>query len=274
MRVPILTYHAANVASSDYVGNDHVAFAADLEMLHAAGWHVLPLGKVLDAYVRKDGDLPRRCVAITCDDGTDFDFHDLDYPGHGEQRSFANILHDFRARHGVDAQPGLHLTSFVIAGPDARRQIDAACLWARGQIGEQWWPAAQASGLISIENHSWDHNHPCLDLEAPDGLQRGNFHTVTSDARAEFEITRAQRYLHERLGAAPSLFCYPFGDVPEFLRAQWLPANGSSIGLRAAFGVGARPMSFTDDQWDLPRYVCGWHWKTAEDFVALLRDVG
>ncbi len=274
MRVPILTYHAANVASSDYVGNDHLALAADLESLHATGWRVLPLSSVVDAFESHDADRLHRCIALTCDDGTDFDFHDLEYPGHGVQRSFANILLDFRARHGAAAQPGLHLSSFVIADPAARRQIDAACLFARDQIGDDWWSAAQGSGLLSIENHSWDHNHPCLGTDAPDGMPRGDFHAVNSDRRAEFQITQAQQRLAACLGTAPSMFCYPFGHVPDFLRMQWLPRRAPAIGLRAAFGDGARPVSFADDRWNLPRYVCGWHWKTPEDFAALLRDVG
>jgi peptidoglycan/xylan/chitin deacetylase (PgdA/CDA1 family) len=274
MRVPILTYHAANVASSDYVGNDHVALAADLETLHAAGWRVLPLSRVVDAYESPDAALLHRCIALTCDDGTDFDFHDLEFPGYGVQRSFTNILHDFRTRHGRAAQPGLHLTSFVIADPAARRAIDRACMFARDQIGEGWWSAAQASGLVSIENHSWDHNHPCLNPDTPDGMPRGDFHTVNNDARAEFEITRAQDHLRACLGSAPSMFCYPFGHVADFLRAHWLPRRGPATGLRAAFGDGARPVTFADDRWNLPRYVCGWHWKTPEDFAALLRDLG
>jgi hypothetical protein len=274
MRVPILTYHAANVASNDYIGNDHVALAADLETLQAMGWRVVPLAAVVDAFEGDDTMALQRCIALSCDDGTDFDFFDLEFPGYGVQRSFANTLQDFRARHGVDAQPGLHLSSFVIADPLARRQIDQACLFGRDQIGDGWWRDAQASGLLSIENHGWDHNHPCLQSLAPDGLARGDFHAVSSDARAEFEVTQAQHFLRDALGRAPAMFCYPFGHVSEFLRTQWLPRRGPALGLRAAFGDGARPVMHSDHRWNLPRYVCGWHWKTAEDFAALLRDVG
>ena len=32
-RVPVLTYHAANVDGDSYAGNDHVALAADLAKL-------------------------------------------------------------------------------------------------------------------------------------------------------------------------------------------------------------------------------------------------
>lgn len=273
MRVPILTYHAANVASADYVGNDHLALAADLEFLHAAGWRVLPLGLLVDALLSAEPPDLRRCVGLSCDDGTDFDFSDLEFPGHGVQRSFFNILRDFQLRHGRDAQPSLHMTSFVVADPAARQQMDVHCLFKRAQISDHWWRGAAASGLFGIENHSWDHNHPCLQSAAVEGLQRGDFHAVSTEAQAEFQITQAQRYLRDQLGSTPSLFCYPFGHVSEYLRSDWLPRRGPQVGLRAAFGDAPRPLTADEDIWNLPRYVCGWHWKTADDFAALLRDV-
>lgn len=273
MRVPILTYHAANVAGRDYVGNDHVALAADLEALHAAGWRVVPLGRVVDALDRGDaGDLSR-CVALTCDDGTDFDVHDLEFPGHGVQRGFLGILRDFRARHGHAAQPGLHLTSFVVADPIARRAIDRACLFDRDQIREDWWRAAQDSGLMAIGNHSFDHNHPCLGPDGPHGLRRGEFHAVADETKADYEIAGAQDYLARALAPSrPEYFCYPFGQVPEFVSTDWLPRRGPALGLRAAFGADGRVATLADDRWNLPRYVCGWHWKAPEDFAALLRE--
>ena len=32
MQIPILTYHAMNVSGNSYESNDHVAFAADLDL--------------------------------------------------------------------------------------------------------------------------------------------------------------------------------------------------------------------------------------------------
>ena len=42
-QVPVLTYHASPVGGPDYAGNDHVAFARDLETATRLGWHIVPL---------------------------------------------------------------------------------------------------------------------------------------------------------------------------------------------------------------------------------------
>jgi hypothetical protein len=160
MRVPVLAYHAVNIAGNEYATNDHVAFAADLRLIDDLGLRIVPLHWVVDQVIgAADRDLTG-CVALTCDDGSAFDFHDLDHPTHGPQRSLFNCLQDFIAERGAQAQPDLHLTSFVIASPEARERMDQACLAGLGWMGEDWWREANESGLMAIENHSWDHNHP------------------------------------------------------------------------------------------------------------------
>src|SRR5437868_11553101 len=95
MRIPVLTYHAVNIAGNDYANNDHVAFAADLRLIDDLGLRIVPVHWLVDALL---GDTQRAledCVALTCDDGTDFDFFDLDHPEHGTQRSLYNCMRDF-----------------------------------------------------------------------------------------------------------------------------------------------------------------------------------
>lgn len=273
MQVPILTYHGVNIAGNAYDGNDHVAFAADLELIHRLGLRIVPVHWVVDQLLgHTDRDL-RGCVALTCDDGSNFDYDDLDHPDHGVQLSFYNALADFRRRHGRAAQPNLHLTCFVIADPAARARMDTACLVGRDWMRQDWWRDAQASGLIAIENHSWDHNHPCLDSPGPHGLVRGDFFAVASEAQAEFEITQAQHYIAEQMKPdSARLFCYPFGHVNSFLKDDWLPRRGPSVGLDAAFGDGAVPVTLHSPRWNLPRYICGWHWKTPERLEEILRE--
>lgn len=271
MQVPVLTYHGVNIAGGDYAGNDHVAFAADLDAIHALGLRIVPLQWVVDQLLgRAQRDL-RRCVALTCDDGSNFDYYDLDHPEHGRQLSFYNALRGFRARHGAAAQPQLHLTAFVIADPAARARMDSACLVGRDWMQSAWWRSAQDSGLIAIENHSWDHNHPCLDSPGPHGLVRGDFHAVADADQAEFQIARAQQFLAIQLAPhSPRLFCYPFGHVNDYLSREWLPRRGAAVGLDAAFGDAAAPVTLQSYRWNLPRYVCGWHWRTPQALRDLL----
>ena len=147
--------------------------------------------------------------------------------------------------------------------------MDRACLFGQNWMGGRWWHAARNSGLVAIGNHSWDHNHPCLPGPGPHGLVRGDFYVVADEYQAEAEIAQAQEVLS---GLAATLFCYPFGHVSEFLRVDWLPRRAPDIGLDAAFGDGAAPVTMSSDRWNLPRYICGWHWKTPDALEAILRD--
>ncbi len=275
MRVPVLTYHAVNIAGNDYHDNDHVAFAADLRLLDDLSLRIVPLQWLVEQHLglaQRDLD---RCVALSCDDGSDLDFFEITHPQFGPQRSLFNSLRDLRIERGRDCQPNLHLTSFVIASPQARQAMDEQCLAGLGWMRDSWWRTARASGLMAIENHSFDHNHPCLPTPGPDGMARGGFLQVDNAARAEAESTAAHDLIAARLAPyRPQLFCYPFGHVPDFLCNEWLPQNGQRIGLQAAFGDGARPVTDNDNIWNLPRYICGWHWHSPEELETLLRDAG
>jgi len=120
MRASILTYHSGNIAGNDYASNDLVALARDLDVVRALHLPVAPLRHVVDALLQRTGrPAKEKVVAITLDDGLDFDFIDLVHPFHGPQRSVYTTLRDHAKRHGIF----VHATSFVIASPDARRQI-------------------------------------------------------------------------------------------------------------------------------------------------------
>ncbi|MFZ1392324.1 MAG: polysaccharide deacetylase family protein [Dokdonella sp.] len=271
MRVPVLAYHAVNIAGNDYAGNDLVAFAADLRLIDDLGLRIVPLHWVVEQLTgAAERDLDR-CLALTCDDGSAFDFHDLVHPAHGPQRSLYHCMLDFVAERGADAQPDLHLTSFVIASPEARERMDQVCLAGLGWMGDEWWRDAAESGLIAIENHSWDHNHPCLDTPGVDGMPRGSFLDVDNHVRAEAEIAAATRFIEARIAPRPTrIFCYPFSHVPEYVHREYLPQFGHEHGMTAAMGDGAMPVTTGADRWNLPRYICGWHWKSTEALRGIL----
>lgn len=273
MRATILTYHALNIAGNDYAGNDHVALAADLEVIHRLGLRVVPLGWIVDSLLGRDDRDLSNAVALTCDDGSDLDYFDIDHPQHGRQRSLFNVLVDFRRRHGVDAQPNLHLTSFVIASPAAREVLDQRCLAGLGWMRDTWWRAALASRLMAIENHSWDHNH----AELPHTVQRdqvkGTFRSIDTHADADAEIRQASDWLDGRCPArTTSLFAYPYGESNDYLVREYFPRHAREHRLRAAFGTEPAPVEAGGEIWNLPRYVCGPHWSAPEGLERLLRD--
>lgn len=271
LRVPILTYHAVNIAGNDYANNDHVAFAADLRLIDDLGLRIVPLHWVVDQLLGSaDRDLSR-CVALTCDDGSDFDWFDLDHPTYGSQRSLFNAMMDFIAERGAVAQPDLHLTCFVIASREARDHLDRNCLAGRDWMRDAWWKPALASGRIAIENHSFDHNHAAIPSPGIDGMQRGSFHPVDTYKRADAEIAQATRLIDAAIAPArTTLFCYPYSHVNDYLRTDYFPRHQSEHGMRAAFGDGATPVTQASDRWTLPRYICGHHWKSPDELRAIL----
>ena len=159
MRALVLTYHSGNLTGNDYSTNNLVALVEDLEQIRALRLPIVPLRSIVDALILgATASLPEKLAAITLDDGLDFDFVDLVHPFHGPQRSVHSILHSFSSRHGVAA----HATTFVIASPDARREIARREMLDHQWISDHWWSAAVASGLFHVGNHSWDHLSPSV----------------------------------------------------------------------------------------------------------------
>jgi len=264
--VAVLTYHSQNISGSGYAENDHVAFASDLLTLSQMGLRIISLSQLVSWLVNRgpDGDV-RDTVCLTFDDGCDFDVRDLDYPGHGLQRSFLGIMEDFVRQAGPEALPGLHATSFVIASRDARRIIDEKRLFGRGWISDDWWPEADGHPLMRIENHGWDHNHP--DLE---GENRGGFRSVDSHTECLQQVVRAGSAIEAATGRWPEIFAYPFGESSTYLRESFFPEHAEVHGCLAAMGTDASAVTRNSNRWNLPRYVCGRDWRSPEMLQTLL----
>lgn len=270
MRVPILTYHSNNINGGDYASNDHVALAADLRLIHRRGLRIAPLSRVVDVLL---GEAPESAVsdavALSFDDGSWFDWHDIEHPTCGPQRAFAGILRDFGAECG--AIP--HATSFVIVSPDARALLDQSCLIGRGWWTDDWWREAQRDGVLGIESHSWDHNHHTLPLTAQRDRRKGTFHSIDSYADADAEIRKASDWLDAHLAPhRASLFAYPYGESNDYLVRDYLPRYRAEHRLRAAFGTEPRPLESNSKRWLLPRYVCGQHWDSPAQLERVLVD--
>jgi hypothetical protein len=217
MKVAVLAYHSQNVNGSTYATNDHVALATDLSLIRRRGIPVLPLGALVAAWLGPARDqLPPAAVALTCDDGTLLDWEPFDHPSEGMQTPFREIV-AAHARESAVSAKGM-LTSFVIASPDARREIDAGCYAGYPLSDERWWAEAQREGTIDIENHSWDHVHACVSVVAKlssAGRLCGHF-----DLAGCGSANPAQRRLHRSRAfddrTCHVLFAYPYGHVNRF----------------------------------------------------------
>src|SRR5438445_4677605 len=162
MRIPILTYDSMRIHGNEYATNDLRALASDLRQVTAAGFKVVPLARVIDAWLANRGaDLDGKLIALSSDHGADFNYRDLPHPTAGAQRSVLNILRDFAAQN-PRKQEELNVTSFVIVSPEARAVLDATCMVGKGWWTDSWWMEAIRSGLIHIASQSWDLNHETL----------------------------------------------------------------------------------------------------------------
>ena len=274
-RAAILTYHPIHIIANTYAGNDLVALEADLETLERLGIRVRSLAQLFSEPGSGHllNDLPGPVVAITFDDGSMFDFVDRDHPACGPQRSAGTILAQHAARHpGLSASAPL-ATTFVIASPAAREELDRRDYFGGGYWGDDWWREAAASGVLGIESHSWDHNHPSLERTLQRDNARGTFRNIETVAEAEGEIAQSLAYIERRSGVAPRFFAYPWGESNAFLSGEYLPRRGVQLGLKAAFSSAPMACGFVTedcDRWRVPRFVCGHDWKSPGGLEDLL----
>ena len=271
MRIPILTYRPMHIDGNDYRSNDLCALASDLDHLTAAGYKVKPLRWIIDAWLDNRGaQLDGKLVALTSDNGADFDFADLEHPSAGPQRSLLHVLRDFAAAN-PGRQDALNVTSFVIASPQAREILDRTCMLGKGWWGDHWWPQAVRTGLIHIGNHSWDHNHETLPPSFVRTARRGTFLAVDSEELAHHEIGTAAEYLGRHVpNPGAGLFAYPYGESNSFLVHEYLPRHAEDLGIRAAFTAAAGFLEPGTGRWEVPRFVCGRDWSSPAGLEAIL----
>jgi len=271
------------MAGSDYASNDHVALRTDLPLLGEAGYHIVSLAELVDRFRAEQSgramnaqDTP--CVAITFDDGPEYDAVDYLHPTLGPQRSFLGILQDFAQSPAGRTQTDICATSFVIASGAARKVMEDVTKAGpyhlhAGAMNDNWWCMAIDSGLMAIANHSWDHLHPALDHVSHSRQAKADFMQVDSDEDADAQILAAAKYIGDRTnGRGSPYFAYPFGHYNEFLVEKYFPNNRSRVGVQAAVTVDGRPLRTTDSIWTLPRFSCGYNWTSPAELLQLLRS--
>lgn len=266
MRVPILTYHGNGIDGTEYHNNDHVALAEDLELIQQLGLRNIPLSKLIQWHQGELSDAAvEKSVVLTCDDGSWFDYYDVDHPHYGKQISLFNIIKNHQNKYH---QP-LHISNFVIVSPDARKVLDEKCLIGKGWWTDEWWQDAQNSGLMSIENHSWDHNHGVLDNN---NINDDTFKCIDNKSACDQQIKQAQQYIHGYFKGQyqAKFFAYPYGNYSDYLRHEYLPTYGKQLGLHAALTTEPAHVTKKSDIWALPRYVCNHDWNNVVELERIL----
>jgi len=267
----ILSFHSHNISGNGYASNDHVALDRALARLAELRIPVLRLLDVARALRSGRFDsLPDRFSCITFDDGSDYDWLDLDFPGHGPQRAMYTILRAHsRSLLGLMWIRRARATSFVIASREARREIAQQALGDGRLMSDSWWRAAQRSGLMDIGTHGWNHVHPAVSEIAAQPQLHERFDRIDSAEDARLQVDRAFEEIHRKAGgAAGRLFAYPYGQVSEFLAVRHLPAQDRIV---AAVTTEPKPVQAGSDPWRIPRYMCGPDWSDEAGLDSLLR---
>lgn len=256
----VLCYHSTNVSGNDYALNDHVALRADLAALNVRGIELVhPSAAAIEPLA------PRPRVALTFDDGMILDAIDFEHPAWGPQDSFLRILREHHTATGQHCAAA----SFVIASPAARAELDRKDFLSLNVWHDDWWPAATASGYLTIENHSWDHNHPSLERSVQRDNRRGSFRDIDTYDDAMAEVRLASDYIEQRCGRRPTLFAYPWGEDNPYLVEQFFPKHAAELGILGAF-VTSGASSSASNRWRIPRLVCGTDWRSPAEFSALI----
>ena len=269
-RFVILSWHSIRVLDNRYPDNDLIAFGEDLVTLDNLGWTVLPLADALNGL--HSGTLPEKVAVLTADDGSIMDFEPFDHPSCGLQKSLAQRLREFRDGLPPGSPHRPHVSAFAIASPDARNELDRTDYMSLNVWRDDWWAEANKSGVISIESHSWDHNHGSLQRTAQRDNRRGDFRYIDTEAECRAEVDQASDYIERRAGRRPRYFAYPYGQASDYLRREYLPRHGLALGLEAALACDPEPVTTESDRWHLPRYMFARDWKEPGDLERLLAD--
>ena len=269
-RFVILSWHSIRVLENRYADNDLIAFGEDLVTLDALGWTVLPLSDALAGLAV--GNLPDKVAVLTADDGSIMDFEPFDHPTCGLQNSLGQRLHEFRETLPADSRHRPHVSAFAIASPEVRVELDRTDYMSLNVWRDDWWAEANATGLISIESHSWDHNHGSLERTVQRDNRRGDFRFIETEAECRAEVDQASDYIERKAGRRPQFFAYPYGQASDYIRQEYLPRRGPALGLKAALACDPEPVTAQSDPWHLPRYMFARDWKEPGDLARLLAD--
>ncbi|MDR1528842.1 MAG: polysaccharide deacetylase family protein [Burkholderiales bacterium] len=247
---------------------------SDLASVRSLGYRLISLSAIVDSFLtdklkRYQGE---RVLGMSFDDGPDYDWHDYE----GDDLGFMPSFHTILKAHGEMAfefnKP--FSTSFVIASPKARQELDKSCIAGRNQWQDLWWRQCVETNIIEIGNHSWDHVHESLSSVALESQIKGSFFAVNNLENARLQIKQAHEYISRHLsGEYSHLFAYPYGHVSDYLRDEYFPNYQNEHWQRAAFTTESAPITFGANRWALPRFVCGQHWKSSEELVKLIQSL-
>jgi hypothetical protein len=140
-------------------------------------------------------------------------------------------------------------------------------------MSDDWWSEAERSGLLAIQSHTWDHNHPMASYVCQREQRRGSFAAIDTHDECVAEVEQAARYIAQLIEPRwPELLAYPEGVSSAYLRDVYLPGEIERHRTIAAFAGDGGYVVRASPRWNLPRFVCGGHWTDPAGLERILRE--
>lgn len=266
-KIPIFCYHSLTAYGTAYHENDHTALESDLKSLKNEGYRAISINDTV-AFIRGKKNFSRsdKVFLLTFDDAPYWDYFNYSDNVLGTVKSFAQIIKE-SGMFTSDNRP----VSFAIASEEARNILDKTCIAGRGEWDSSWWEKSIDQGIFEVANHSWDHVHPTLDKVCQRNNHKGDFSLIKTYDDANLQIREANIEIKRIVNSKNSnYFAYPYGHVSDYLKNTYFPNYTKEHNIIAAFSTGGRFATKKDSIWDIPRLVCGEHWKSSQEFIKII----
>ncbi len=234
VRLPIIMYHGImdDVSRQGQYVITPAQFEADLQYIQAQGYTTVLMADVI-RYVQDGTPLPEKPLVLTFDDGY-----------------YNNYLYAYPllAKYGMKAviSPVCKWTEYYSDTPaESDHAVYSHITWM--EMREM-----AASGLVEIQNHSYDMHYAKAGKRKGTLKQKGESHAAYVDA-LRADLTTAQTHLANYAGVTPTTFVYPYGAICEEARAVV-----KELGFRASFSCESRMNRLTRDTaclYDMGRYL-------------------
>jgi peptidoglycan/xylan/chitin deacetylase (PgdA/CDA1 family) len=262
INIPIFCYHSQNVTGNSYRENDHIALQSDLSILKEQDYKHVNLTEALNLVNVEKPSENSNYFCLTFDDGSPFDCVSLE-DRNKSYYGFSNILEDSQMITNQNKA-----TSFVIVSERARRGI-FSCL-----DNINWFLNESNCRLIDIGCHSYDHLHENAPNTNLYMCEQGRFGSINCFSDANIQVALANELLisltKER---SVPYFAYPYGELNNYLLKSYFPEHKEIHGFEAAFTTGGTTLNDQTSLWNIPRFVCGWHWNSENDLLELLNAI-
>ncbi len=234
VRLPIIMYHGIldDPARLGRYVISPATFEADLQHIRQAGYTTVTVADLI-RYVDGKGDLPEKPILLTFDDGY-YNNYLYAYP----------LLKQYRMRAVIS--PVCKWSQTYSDTPEqAGHAVYSHITWE--EMREM-----TASGLVEIQNHSYDMHYYTAGRRKGTLQQAGESDDAYAAALRE-DLSTSQDYLTTLSGVTPTAFVYPYGAVCKPARAII-----KTLGFRAAFTCESKINTLARDPdglYNLGRYL-------------------